>query len=45
MRRSFPLLGALETRVGLRTFMLFGACALIPIALFAVWSYRIVSSE
>jgi len=45
MRASSRVLGALETRVGLRTFVLFGACALVPIALFAVWSYRIVSSE
>jgi diguanylate cyclase (GGDEF)-like protein len=43
--RASRLLGALDTRVGLRTFMLFGACALVPIALFATWSYRIVSAE
>ena len=45
MASSFRILGALDTRVGLRTFVLFAICALLPILIFAAWSYRVVSNE
>ena len=45
MQQRTGSLGGLGTRIGLRTFVLFCLCAMLPTALFAFIAYREVSRE